>query len=989
MNDVQKIINQLDNIKQEQKSVRELCVNFLQQLRNNCMALDELSRLGKSNAEIPMDKIWQGTLEQYGDKEIRTLKDVFGETVLPNPIKDSKLFFLMASEYAARLNDIQSQKEEDAKREIVAAICEVPFAERPLFGKPSAETDFRSFRQESCCRIAMPEIPVSYQEQKPISDITVPLNLFYPETQKWQTEGGKPNFRICSDDFETLETLTTMLLISFPIGKMKLNIIDLGFSRELSAIKNRLNKTFIESYILDEAGLCSWLQQKNQQLQRTFSEVGDVVEHNLRMETINGVYELCILNEIPSSLRHDAETNLRQLLRQGHRAGLYFVVIDIPSAEKYLCDDNFIRLSYSDYAGSLYLQEERRKLIAMLNSEVENEDKRMQMEHTARKQRAQASLHAQEYLDATEEFSVEVGNDADGHTVYFTLEKDSPHRLILGKTGSGKSNFLHLLLTGSMLKYGPDTLQFYLMDLKAGVELMCYRDVYHVHTLVAGAGDAPIFLEFLSRVSKQIEERGKIMGRAGVRDFQSYNRKNPLQKLPRMIILIDEFQVLFDRENYPSHSDKTKVESLLSKILKQGRSSGFNAILSTQTLAGTQIPQEVAQIGKQYFLKAENFDMQDLHSFVHDIPEKELNDMASHEAFSVTSNGFQIFMPELLLDEDSRSLENRLTMIREKSCHQHAKPAKMEFYSVLQTEWPNLELGLQDTYYDNYPTLSLGRTIEINSKNKTLHLENAKGQNLLIVGTNEQGAFCTESDGKWQGLRILLTAMISLIHYSRKREENARFILFLNSPMMKTDGVGRRYIDMLLKTGGVEIVNGADADTNRVVVERILERVRTHGKGNRYYLFMEGQDYYNLFDYEIIATPTKDETEETRLFSQRGFPFGSGTGQRTTLRDGWLEILEKGPTCDIYTVWQIQNFNRLIPIDNIRALRTYFQFNAILYNNSITPASVQITNSEIDFKQLNATSEGMRLCIFDGNEVSIIAPYQVPCEETIGEVINR
>ena len=67
--------------------------------------------------------------------------------------------------------------------------------------------------------------------------------------------------------------------------------------------------------------------------------------------------------------------------------------------------------------------------------------------------------------------------------------------------------------------------------------------------------------------------------------------------------------------------------------------------------------------------------------------------------------------------------------------------------------------------------------------------------------------------------------------------------------------------------------------------------------------------------------------------------------------------------------------------------RGYFQNVAILYNNNLRPSSFKITE-DIDFKRLNPTNDRLRMCIFDGIEVKVIAPYQIPYLEEIDEFIN-
>ena len=317
----------------------------------------------------------------------------------------------------------------------------------------------------------------------------------------------------------------------------------------------------------------------------------------------------------------------------------------------------------------------------------------------------------------------------------------------------------------------------------------------------------------------------------------------------------------------------------------------------------------------------------------------------------------------------------------EKCRKQKVSDAKSVYYSVTLLECPELAEGLGEIYYSDYPEVSLGRSIEINSNNVSVRLENAKGQNLLITGVNERGRFCTEEGGKWQGLRILLTSLISLLHYSKSLHVNARFILLQNSPDLKPGTKGYKYIQELKASGNIEIYRGVEEQLS--VVESLLERVKDGQEGQMTFVFIEGQDYYRL-DRELRVS---DDTsrEETKLFSFGSKPFGGGGGQKQTVREAWLKILEDGPLYGIHTVWQVQNFERFLT--DAPSSRRYFQNMAFLYNNTLRPVSFKMTE-DIDFKRLDASNERLRMCLFDGIDVNVMAPYQIPYEDEIEEVIN-
>ena len=162
-----------------------------------------------------------------------------------------------------------------------------------------------------------------------------------------------------------------------------------------------------------------------------------------------------------------------------------------------------------------------------------------------------------------------------------------------------------------------------------------------------------------------------------------------------------------------------------------------------------------------------------------------------------------------------------------------------------------------------------------------------QGQNLLIAGINERGRFCLEEGGKWQGLRILLTSLISLYHCSQAQNMNARFVFLQNSPDLKPGSKGTAYLQQLNINCELEILRSTDEQLQ--FVENILEQVKNKQVNERIFIFVEGQDYYRL-DRELKTANDVAKDEESKLFSFGSKPFGGVGGQKQTVRDAWLKI---------------------------------------------------------------------------------------------------
>lgn len=156
------------------------------------------------------------------------------------------------------------------------------------------------------------------------------------------------------------------------------------------------------------------------------------------------------------------------------------------------------------------------------------------------------------------------------------------HALLAGKTGSGKSNLLHVLIHTLCEKYPPEEVDLYLLDYKESTEFNIYADAPLPHArLVATESDPEYGVTVLRHLVGELEKRARIFKSSSARDFAEYRKASGVQ-LPRVLLVIDEFQVLFSEGRQVAEA----AEQLLSQLLKQGRSFGIHILLATQTLKG-------------------------------------------------------------------------------------------------------------------------------------------------------------------------------------------------------------------------------------------------------------------------------------------------------------------------------------------------------------------------------------------------------------------
>ncbi|MEM6365023.1 MAG: FtsK/SpoIIIE domain-containing protein [Planctomycetota bacterium] len=178
---------------------------------------------------------------------------------------------------------------------------------------------------------------------------------------------------------------------------------------------------------------------------------------------------------------------------------------------------------------------------------------------------------------------ITIGSQGGERTLALALgEGVRQHVLIAGKTGSGKSTLLHSIITSGAKHYTPDQLNFYLLDFKKGVEFKAYADHALPHARVIGIESEREFgRSVLERLDSELQERGELFRGVSAQELSEY-RSSSGKSMPRIVLVVDEFQELFVRDDRVA----AECSMLLDRLVRQGRSFGMHVILSSQSLAG-------------------------------------------------------------------------------------------------------------------------------------------------------------------------------------------------------------------------------------------------------------------------------------------------------------------------------------------------------------------------------------------------------------------
>ena len=157
-----------------------------------------------------------------------------------------------------------------------------------------------------------------------------------------------------------------------------------------------------------------------------------------------------------------------------------------------------------------------------------------------------------------------------------------PHGLVIGATGSGKSEFLRTLVLGLAMTHSSEALNMVLVDFKGGATFAGLSDMPHVSAVITNLENELTLVDRMQdALSGEMVRRQELLREAGnyasVRDYEKARTGGePLEPLPSLFIVVDEFSEML--------SAKPEFIDLFVAIGRLGRSLGLHLLLASQRL---------------------------------------------------------------------------------------------------------------------------------------------------------------------------------------------------------------------------------------------------------------------------------------------------------------------------------------------------------------------------------------------------------------------
>lgn len=797
-------------------------------------------------------------------------------------------------------------------------------------------------------------------------------------------------------DKQGLNDWVITLLMSMPAKSVKLTIVDTEGKMWTDYLYANLHKEIYGGTpIIQERDYASLLERLNNKMIASIQKYDDVVAFNEKQKSILSPYEVIIFVSEPKCKSDSYRAMIEALSKNGKRGGIFMVHVTDYSKndpEQLVTKEKVILSDLEREKNRYYPEESEVKRLTKEKVKIQKEIETYNQKYLCNFLRSKGKFIVKptpistipallkcsiEYLNkcAAEEVkkeaikidlsnaekeaykspdkSILVPVGKDGQTeVNFTFDLvGHVHSFVLGQSGSGKSVFLHNVISGLMLNYSPKDIELYLLDFKlGGVEFNRYQGEKHVHAMLVDNTDSRVTLEILRELKGRMLERGRAFRKVGTTNIAEYNQQET-EKLPHIVLVADECHELFSRGGDTPLAISSEINEILTKIAKEGRNQGVHLLMATQTLSGTEISNEIlANITDHYLLKCSNIDSEKLVPRSSDTTSNLTtgNVLYSHSEGSIV---FQAYFTE-------KSEIKAVMKAIEKKSAKYSSNMKFSFNgSALYSIDDNIVKN-NLRICKKCPVVFIGKSIDLNQTDISIALKEDISENILVLGLNDEE----------QTTRVSIDILQSLLLTTNYLANKPKICIV--DCLQKEDGKYQDYLDSLNNDKGIELITPKE----RSVFFKNLAEAVNKGQVENMLLFIIGQDKFRelKLNYELDESSSGGNDVELLSFG------GNVTSKIDTFNDALNVILDKGPELGVHTVMQLEKASNFLFNDYLNPRDVYKKFRHLILLKSDAATSSQLhLDDEIRLEQLCKDEDRLRAYYYseESDEYRLFTPY--------------
>jgi len=843
------------------------------------------------------------------------------------------------------------------------------------------------------------------------------------------------------------QSLLLRLLAAIPPGKLRFTFIDpVGLGQNVAPFMHLADydeslvtsRAWSEPHHIEQrlAELTEHMETVIQKYLR--NQYADIEAYNAEAGEVAEPYRLLVVHDFPTNFSEAAARRLVSVVQNGPRCGVYAVVLadtDKPLPHGFSLADLEQNATVIAWNGERFVWQDADFADCLLELDgpppAELTDRIVKAVGAAAKAASRVEVPFARIApspaewwaaSAADDLAAAIGPSGATRVQSLALGRGTAiHALVAGRTGSGKSTLLHTLITSLALKYSPDELQLYLIDFKKGVEFKTYASHRLPHAqVIAIESEREFGLSVLAGLDAEITRRGELFRAAGVDSLSDYRviLPSPIRGgrvegggaapspgtgegwgggfLPRLLLLVDEFQEFFTEDDGVAQS----AGRILDRLVRQGRAFGIHVLLGSQSLAGAYslARSTIDQMGVRIALQSSEADSRLI--LADDNGAARLLSRPGEAIYNDANGrveGNNPFQVAWLSDAERDDYLQQVTELAQKRGYRPARPqivfegnapARVEENQILHEL---LAVGLPAVGLPIRPTQGeagfLGEPIAI-ADPTAARFRRQSASNLLIVGQNEEAA-----------LGMCVTALISLAAQQtpspaagegRGGGLAAQYPQSVGNPIQPTDGgfylldftpVDAPHADLLrsLRNALPDAVRWGRRRELPELINEVAREVNRRLAGDA-----EGQGGYPPLYLLIFGL---QRARDLRADENAGFSSFSFDAEAETAppkpEQQFPTILREGPEVGVHTiVWcdTVANLNRTLDRRTLREfeMRVAFQMSGEDSANLIdTPTAGKLgPNRAIFVSEEEARSEKFR-------------PYHLPSAEWLAWALGQ